>query len=107
MAAPFARLAANGAKRVCLRPQSRIATAARTQYRALSSTPARRFAEPIDNPNATRLIPVDPSFGSPVDPNSMLFNAPNDKPIPRRSARSDITPSTSVPSTLPLTVCCV
>ena len=79
MAAPFARLAANGAKRVCLRPQSRIATAARTQYRALSSTPARRFAEPIDNPNATRLIPVDPSFGSPVDPNSMLFNAPNDK----------------------------
>lgn len=80
MAAPFARLAANGAKRVCLRPQSRIATtAARTQYRALSSTPARRFAEPVENPNATRLIPVDPNFGSPVDPNSMSFNSPDDK----------------------------
>jgi NADH dehydrogenase (ubiquinone) Fe-S protein 2 len=74
MAAPFARLAANGAKRVCLRPQSRIATTARTQYRALSSTPVRRFAEPVENPNATRLIPVDPNFGSPVD-----YNAVSDK----------------------------
>jgi NADH dehydrogenase (ubiquinone) Fe-S protein 2 len=71
MAAPFARLAANGAKRVCLRPQSRIATTTRTQYRALSSTPARRFAEPVENPNATRLIPVDPNFASPVDYNNV------------------------------------
>ena len=67
MAAPFARLAVNGAKRAYLRPQSRIATTTRTQYRALSSTPARRFAEPVENPNATRLIPVDPNFSSPAD----------------------------------------
>jgi len=71
MAAPFARLAANGAKRACLRPQSRIATTTRTQYRALSSTPARRFAQPVENPNATRLIPVDPNFSSPVDYNNV------------------------------------
>jgi NADH dehydrogenase (ubiquinone) Fe-S protein 2 len=75
MAAPFARLAANGAKRVCLRPQSRIATTTRTQYRALSSTPARRFAEPVENPNATRLIPVDPNFASPVDYNNVSDKA--------------------------------
>jgi len=81
MAAPFTRLAANGAKRLGLRPQTRIATPLRrqTQLRCLSSTPARRMAEPIENPNATRLIPVDPNFGHPVDANSMSMNGANDK----------------------------
>jgi len=37
------------------------------------------MAEPVENPNATRLIPVDPNFGAPVDPDSMAFNAANDK----------------------------
>jgi len=32
------------------------------------------LAEPVDNPNRTRLVPVDPTFGRPVDKDSMRIN---------------------------------
>lgn len=64
MAASFTRLAGNGAKRLCLR-QRPIATPA-FSLRCLSTTPARRMAAPVENTHATRLIPVDPSWGHPV-----------------------------------------
>lgn len=79
MAAPFTRLASRGAKRVCLRPSTPFRP---PQLRCLSSTPARRLAEPV-TPSAfkepfrpqegTRLIPVDPTFGHPVDPDNPQF----------------------------------
>nr|OQO28622.1 NADH-ubiquinone oxidoreductase 49 kDa subunit, mitochondrial [Rachicladosporium sp. CCFEE 5018] len=74
MSAPFTRLAANTAKRACRHPQSRLATTPlrpHTQLRALSSTPARKLAQPIEN-HATRLVPVDPSFGQPTNPDATL-----------------------------------
>jgi NADH dehydrogenase (ubiquinone) Fe-S protein 2 len=76
MAASFTRLAGHSAKRLCLR-QPRVATPS-LHLRALSSTPARRFAEPISDANATRLIPVDPSFARPVDADSMSMNKADD-----------------------------
>ena len=81
MAAPLARLAANGAKRVCLRQRpSAIASAPRypQQLRCLSSTPARCLAEPITPHEGTRLIAVDPTFGHPVDPDKMNMNIPDE-----------------------------
>lgn len=88
MAVPFSRLA-HGARRVCARPPSTI-----TSLRALSTTPSRRMATPTEPPShpnpiaqtsrvippheGTRLVPVDPSFGHPVDPNKMAFNIPNE-----------------------------
>jgi NADH dehydrogenase (ubiquinone) Fe-S protein 2 len=80
MAAPFSRLAA---KRVSSFRQSALRS---SSLRALSTTPARRLATPNEqHPNpirsnviephqGTRLIPVDPSFGHPVDPDSMNMN---------------------------------
>nr|POE49554.1 nadh-ubiquinone oxidoreductase 49 kda subunit, mitochondrial [Quercus suber] len=79
MAAPFARLAANGAKRVCLRQRPSATSTFRTMpLRCLSSTPSRKMAEPVENANATRLVPVDPSFGRPVDADSMSMNKADD-----------------------------
>lgn len=77
MAAPLARVAARTAF------QRRIATVlkpirAPQCIRALSTT-QQRSAEPVENLNATRLIPVDPKFGHPVDPDSMSFNSVSDK----------------------------
>ena len=109
MAAPFARLAANGAKRLCLRHPS--STSRSQSLRCLSTTPSRRLADirwgtaDIRDPSeprqsfkepfkptgdreteevtpgaATRLIPVDPSFGHPVDPtNPQFMNLARDK----------------------------
>lgn len=57
MAAPFVRLAS---RRIL---QSRVATTSRTsrssQCLRTISTTTQRQAEPVDNPNATRLVPVD------------------------------------------------
>lgn len=80
MAAPFTRLAFNGTKRQCLRTQrSSLATPLRTQTRCLSSTPSRRYADVEANPSATRLIPVDPNFGHPVNPDKLGMNQADDK----------------------------
>lgn len=91
MAAPFSRLASRGAKRLCIRPPS---TSFRPQLRCLSSTPSRRLAQPVPEPpvpdqtskepyrphEGTRLIPVDPSFGHPVDPdNPQYMNLASDQ----------------------------
>ena len=75
MAVSFTRLAGNGAKRLSLR-QRLIATPSLRpqQLRPLSSTPARRLAEPVENIGATRLIPVDPNFGQPIDADSLSTN---------------------------------
>ncbi|SMQ50778.1 unnamed protein product [Zymoseptoria tritici ST99CH_3D7] len=86
MAAPFSRLAA---KRVA---SVRHASLRSSSLRGMSTTPARMLATPnetmkhgnpmrhnVSEPNqGTRLIPVDPSFGHPVDPNSMNMNAADD-----------------------------
>jgi NADH dehydrogenase (ubiquinone) Fe-S protein 2 len=94
MAAPFTRLASHGAKRLCLRHPS--TTLRSPQLRCLSSTPARRLAEPVTQgagpitdqsfkepyrpQEGTRLIPVDPSFGHPVDPeNPQYMNLARDQ----------------------------
>lgn len=79
MAVSFARLAGNGAKRLCLRQRPVATPSFRPQHlRCLSSTPARRMAEPVENINATRLIPVDPNFGHSVDPNATAMNKADD-----------------------------
>ncbi len=62
MAASFARLAGNGAKRISLRPRHTTPPT----FRSLSSTTARHYASPVDNPNMTRLVAVDPSFANPI-----------------------------------------
>ena len=64
MAASLTRLMANGARRAAWVPTH---AAPRSSLRALSTTPARRYATPHEaaNPNATRLVAADPaSFGS-------------------------------------------
>ena len=56
MAASFARIAS---RRLYQRPAlPRPSTA----FRSLSTSLPRHFAAPVDNPNATRLIPNDPNF---------------------------------------------
>ncbi|KAI7166135.1 hypothetical protein KC324_g12195, partial [Hortaea werneckii] len=56
MAAPFTRLAGNGAKRLCLRQRPTATPSFRPQQlRCLSSTPARRMAQPVEDANRTRL----------------------------------------------------
>ena len=66
MAATFTRLAS---KRLCLRPSTPRA-AFRNTARPISTSLPRRYAEPAQNPMATRLIPVDPNFGAPLDSES-------------------------------------
>ncbi|CAD0085418.1 unnamed protein product [Aureobasidium vineae] len=56
MAANFARIAS---RRLYQRPALPRPS---TGLRSLSTSLPRHFAAPIDNPNATRLIPVDPNF---------------------------------------------
>ena len=63
MASPFSRLAAQSAKRLCLRPAVPIV---RPSARCLSTTPQRRLADPVTE--GTRLIPVDERFGHPINP---------------------------------------
>jgi NADH dehydrogenase (ubiquinone) Fe-S protein 2 len=68
MAASFARIAS---RRLYQRPAlPRPSTA----LRSLSTSLPRHFAAPVDNPNATRLIPVDPNF-VPQAPGSEGHNA--------------------------------
>lgn len=56
MSASFARIAS---RRLYQRPAlPRPSTA----FRSLSTSLPRHFAAPVENPNATRLIPVDPNF---------------------------------------------
>lgn len=79
MASSVNRLAANGAKRLCLRPRSVATSTFRpSQLRALSTTPARRLASPVESHHATRLVPVDPSFGQPVQREEVSTIAPGD-----------------------------
>lgn len=70
MAASFNRLAAHASKRLCLRPSIRAPSHLRNLSRPLSTTSPRHLAAPVDNPNATRLIPVDPNFGYAVEPDT-------------------------------------
>ncbi|CAD0098524.1 unnamed protein product [Aureobasidium mustum] len=56
MAASFARIAS---RRLYQRPALPRPS---TTFRSLSTSLPRHFAAPVDNPNATRLIPVDPNF---------------------------------------------
>ena len=84
MAAPFARLASNSVKRQCLRqrttslrpPQIRC-IANTTQRQATPAPPGSRDtagrSEPVQPHEGTRLIPVDPTFGHPVDQSDTKF----------------------------------
>lgn len=67
MAASFNRLAAHASKRLCLRPSPVRPSTLRNLSRPLSTSSPRHFAAPVENPNATRLIAVDPNFGHAVD----------------------------------------
>lgn len=86
MAAPYARLVKLGSQRLCSRhiATTRGPQALRSQQlRCLSTTPARRQADPISHNviqphEGTRLIPVDPTFGMPVDPSKQNFNTPDE-----------------------------
>lgn len=78
MAASFNRLAAHASKRLCLRP-SPVARAS-SSFRLLSTSTPRHFAAPVDNPNATRLIPVDPSFGHSLEAAADEAHAAADDP---------------------------
>ncbi|KID90270.1 NADH-ubiquinone oxidoreductase 49 kDa subunit [Metarhizium guizhouense ARSEF 977] len=60
MASSLQRLAGHGAKRLCLRPATQLAT------RPFSTTHFRKYATP--EPMGTRLIPVDDDFAHPSDP---------------------------------------
>ena len=89
MAAPFTRLALNGAARLSVRRQQQRAASCRqlqTQLRALSSTASRRQASPIPTREhtmppheGTRLIPVDPTFGMPIAKDQMNMNLPDEQ----------------------------
>lgn len=79
MAAPFTRLASSGAKRMCMRQRPTATPSFRPQQlRCLSSTPARRLAHPVEDSNRTRLVPVDPNFGTLVDSNPLNINKVDD-----------------------------
>ncbi|OJJ96538.1 hypothetical protein ASPACDRAFT_125190 [Aspergillus aculeatus ATCC 16872] len=63
MAAPFARLAGNAPKRLCLRPSTFSRNSALPRCRSITTTLPRRQAEPTSY-QATKLIPTDPTFAS-------------------------------------------
>lgn len=67
MAASFNRLASHASKKLSLRPSVARSSNLRNLSRPLSTSLPRHFAAPVDNPSATRLIPVDPNFGQQVD----------------------------------------
>lgn len=47
--------------------------------RPLSTSLSRHHAAPVENPNATRLIPTDPNFESPSNPlDSQRYNVPGE-----------------------------
>lgn len=77
MAASFARLASHASKRVCLRPTI-PRTPFRNASRTLSTTLPRHYAETVETSGATRLVPVDPNFGKPVDSGSSSITDPDD-----------------------------
>lgn len=64
MAAPFARLAGNAPKRLCLRSSTlnRHTAPAIPRSRSIATSLPRRDAEPSSSYQATRLIQTDPSF---------------------------------------------
>lgn len=79
MAAPFARLAGNAPKRLCLRPSTLINTSV-PRSRSIATTVPRRHAEATSY-QATRLVPTDPTFthfankGSPEDPEAAALES--------------------------------
>jgi NADH dehydrogenase (ubiquinone) Fe-S protein 2 len=79
MAVSFTRLAARGARQLSLRQRALASPTSSAALRCLSTTPARRLAEPvIDSPGATRLVAVDPTFGRPIDGNPQNINFATD-----------------------------
>lgn len=78
MSASFNRLASHASKRLCLRPSIARTSNVRNISRPLSTSHPRHFAAPIENSNATRLIQVDPNFGTTVDPADEALNTSGD-----------------------------
>ena len=72
MAAPFTRLATRGAKRLSLNQRQRPSQCT-AQVRCLSSTASHKMAEPASPHSPTRLVPVDPNFGHPIDKTSSQY----------------------------------
>ncbi|KAI9710137.1 MAG: NADH:ubiquinone oxidoreductase 49kD subunit [Bogoriella megaspora] len=67
MSSSIGRLLGHSAKRLCIRPSSRPSTF-RNLSRPLSTSVPRRYAEASPGVDqGTRLIPVDPTFGHPVE----------------------------------------
>ncbi|KAK4965584.1 NADH:ubiquinone oxidoreductase 49kD subunit [Elasticomyces elasticus] len=73
MAASLHRLASSGVKRLCLRPSLLPTTLSRATLRPLSTSLPRRYAQ-VENASVTRLVPVDPNFGHPIDPEQTSMN---------------------------------
>jgi NADH dehydrogenase (ubiquinone) Fe-S protein 2 len=74
MPVTFTRLAGHSAKRLCLRPQARAYP--RNLARPLSTSISHKYAAEV---GTTRLIPVDSSFGFPIDESDpQHLNKPND-----------------------------
>jgi NADH dehydrogenase (ubiquinone) Fe-S protein 2 len=81
MSASFARIAS---RRLYQRPALPRPSAT---FRSLSTSLPRHFAAPVDNPNATRLIPVDPNFvpaSQNADSNLNLANDADEDPNQRK-----------------------
>lgn len=81
MPGAFAHVAGRTAKRLCL--NSRVTGSALRQpaaaARCLSTSVRRRYAEPTEGFQSTRLIPVDSNFSHPIDSDrGQTMNAPND-----------------------------
>lgn len=74
MAAALSRAAAHASKRLCLRP-SLPSPVLRHPIRPLSTTSPQAYAAAVENSHATRLIPVEPNFGAPIDPDTALTDA--------------------------------
>lgn len=80
MPVSLARLAGHTAKRLCLTPRPNLAQASRVRpiARCLSTSTPRHYADVEDN-QRMRMIPTDPSFSHPVDPDAQNMNTAVDQ----------------------------
>ncbi len=82
MASSFARLAGQGAKRLCLRPSISRTSVPRPSVRSIATTLPRHYADVYEG---TKLVPVDPAHGQ--DPETMEGDAQDSEAIDKRKIR--------------------
>ena len=90
MSASLGRFFCHGSKRLCVRSSPRPASL-RKLSRPIATSVPRRFAEPAQDVAAgTRIIPVDPNFGHPIDesdPNYMNVASDDGSSLENRKIR--------------------